>query len=161
MAKNYLHISAVGQLTPTACWAACLKWWLISTRSIKKTQTSILKKYDYLTDDAGRMTYDGMECLIVDNNMYIENHANATSFTSDVVKGLLKFGPIFTAFTETSLQRSHVNIIYGIEGSGNAAKVSVMEPQAVEVDGWKWQGRHQKKSLSEFNRLGEVILGYN
>jgi len=27
MAKNYLHIPAVGQLDAMACWAACLKWW--------------------------------------------------------------------------------------------------------------------------------------
>jgi hypothetical protein len=158
--KNYLHIDPVGQLDPFACWAACLKWWLKAKRSISKSQRSIINKYEYLTNSDGTMTYDGIEWIIVDNNMYIENHARASTFTSDAVKKLLKFGPIFTAYTETSLQMSHVNVIYGITGSGNSAQVSVMEPQAVQKSDWSYKGKHLKKSLSEFNQLGEVILGH-
>lgn len=161
MAKNYLHIKAVGQLDPFSCWAACLKWWLKATRSIKKSQRSIINKYDHMTDQDGAITYDGVEWLIVDNNMYIENHKRASTFTSSVVRDLLRFGPIFTAYTDTILQMSHVNIIYDIEGSGNSARLSVMEPQAVQKADWSYQGKHEKKPLSQFNQLGEVILGYN
>ena len=67
--------------------------------------------------------------LIVDHNMYIEVHDRASTFTSKVVKDLLRFGPLYTAYTETSTGQRHVNVIHGITGSGGGAQLTVMEPQ--------------------------------
>jgi hypothetical protein len=80
MAKTYLHIPAVGQLDSMACWAACLKWWYRAAKSIYKSQTKLIAKYNYLADDYGAMQPSEIEQIIVDNNMYIEVHDNAGGF---------------------------------------------------------------------------------
>lgn len=160
MAKNYLHIPAVGQLDAMACWAACLKWWYKAAKSITKSQTKLIDKYNYLTDEYGAMQPSEIEQIIVDNNMYIEVHDNARDFTPEVVKQRLSYGPLYVAFTETSSHGRHVNVIYGISGTGSSARVSVMEPQARENPDLTWKGEHQIKFLSEFNTYGSVFYGY-
>lgn len=160
MAKNYLHIPAVGQLDAMACWAACLKWWFKAAKSIAKSQRKLIDKYNYLSDEYGAMQPSEIEQIIVDNNMYIEVHNNAGDFTAEVVRQRLSYGPLYVAFTEFSLGKKHVNVIYGITGSGSGARVSVMEPQVEELPDLTWRGEHQVKFLSEFNKTGSVYFGY-
>lgn len=160
MAKNYLHIPAVGQLDAMACWAACLKWWFRATKSINKSQRKLIDKYNYLTDEWGAMQPSEIEQIIVDNNMYIEVHDNAQDFTAEVVAQRLSYGPLYVAYTETSSQTKHVNVIYNITGTGSNARVSVMEPQVSENPDLTWRGAHQLKFLSEFNKVGSVHFGY-
>ncbi|MEZ5428511.1 MAG: papain-like cysteine protease family protein [Pyrinomonadaceae bacterium] len=161
MGSKYYAIPAEGQLDDMACWAACLKWWLKAVRSVNKTQRTIIDKYNYLTDDYGAMNESGIEWLIVDNDMYIEVFDRARDFTADVVRQRLSYGPLYVAYTETSSRKKHVNVIYGIQGSGNHAKVKVMEPQSQTNPDWTFTGAHKLKNLSDFNRLGSVYFGYN
>ena len=156
--KNYLHIPAIGQLDAMACWAACLKWWFKAAKSITKSQKKLIAKYNYLTDEYGGMQPSEIEQIIIDNNMYIEVHDNARDFTAAVVKDRLRFGPLYVAFTETSTQKKHVNVIHGITEDG--ARVTVMEPQVSENADLTWRGEHQVKFLSEFNVHGSVHFGY-
>lgn len=160
MAKNYLHIPAIGQLDAMACWAACLKWYLIAARSIKKSQRKLIDKYNYLTDEWGAMQPPEIEQIIVDCNMYIEVLNNPRDFTAEVVAQRLNYSPLFVAYTESSSQTRHVNVIYGIMDSGANARVRVMEPQARENPDLTWKGEHQVKFLSDFNKFGTVHFGY-
>jgi Papain-like cysteine protease AvrRpt2 len=160
MAKNYLHIPAIGQLDSMACWAACLKWYYKATRSITKSQKNLIGKYNYLTDEYGGMQPAEIEQIIVDNNMYIEVLDNARDFNASVVAQRLTYSPLYVAYTETSTQKKHVNVIYKLIGTGSNARVSVMEPQAVENSDLTWRGAHQVKFLSDFNQFGSVHFGY-
>jgi hypothetical protein len=155
-----LSIPPVGQLDPYSCWAACLKFWYKAAKAISKKQSSLIAKYNYLTDEYGGMQPEDMDLLIVENNMYIEVHDNARDFTAEVVKDRLKFGPLFVAYTETASRKNHVNVIYGISGSGAGAQVRVMEPQKSENADLTFRGAHQVKNLSEFNVTGSVHFGY-
>jgi hypothetical protein len=160
MTKNYLHIPAIGQLDAMACWAACLKWYYKAARSITKSQRKLIDKYNYLTDEWGAMQPSEIEQIIVDCNMYIEVHDKASDFTAEVVAQRLSYSPLYVAYTESSSQTRHVNVIYGIMGAGANARVKVMEPQARENPDLTWTGEHQVKFLSEFNRFGSVHFGY-
>ncbi|NNE98997.1 MAG: hypothetical protein HKN25_08245 [Pyrinomonadaceae bacterium] len=100
--------------------------------------------------------------LIVDHDMYIEVHDRPSTFTSSVVKDLLKFGPLYTAYTEKSSKERHVNVIHAISGSGSGAQLTVMEPQFdLNKSMTRFVGKHIKKPLSEFNTFGKVFLGYD
>lgn len=156
----YSHIPAVGQLDSMACWAACLKWYLKATRSVTKSQRSIIDKYIGLTDSWGAMQPDEIVQIIVDNDMYIEVHDRASDFTAQVVAQRLTYSPLYVAYTESSTQTRHVNIIYSLVDSGSNPRVKVMEPQFKENADLTWKGAHQIKPLSEFNRFGTVYFGY-
>lgn len=160
MAKMYSHIPAVGQLDAMACWAACMKWYLKAVRSVNKTQRSIIDKYIGLTDEYGAMQPDEIIQVIVDNDMYIEVHDRASDFTAQVVAQRLTYSPLYVAYTESSTQTKHVNIIYSLIDSGSNPRVRVMEPQFKVNDDLSWRGAHQIKPLSEFNRFGSVYFGY-
>lgn len=159
MAKNYLHIKAVGQLDNMACWAACLKWWYKAAKSITKSQKKLIAEYNYLTDEYGAMGDQAMEQLISLNKMKKEVFRPASNFTPDALWKHLKKGPVFVAFTETKFQTKHVNVVYDISGPYSAVILSVMEPQARENADLSYQGEHTVKSMSEFNRHGTVIIG--
>jgi hypothetical protein len=156
--KNYRHISPVGQVDDKACWAACLKWWLKAARSINKSQTGLINKYNHLTDEWGALDYPEMEFIITDNGMTKEVFQSASQFTPDALWRHLSKGPVYVAFTETSYNMKHVNVIYDMVGISNVT-VSVMEPQAEELPNLKYKGEHTIKRLSEFNQLGKVIVG--
>lgn len=159
MAKNYLHIPAIGQLDNTACWAASLKWWYRATKSVYKSQKQLIGKYNYLTDEFGGMSIQGMERLIELNNMTKQVFRQASQFTPDALWEHLKKGPVFVAFTETAFNMQHVNVVWDLAGVSNVT-VKVMEPQATEsADKLTYRGEHQIKNFSEFNQLGTVIVG--
>lgn len=161
MATNYLHIPAVGQLDEYACWAACLKWWYKAAKNLKKSQTKLIGKYNYLTDDFGAMSDDAIEFVIVDNDMYPHSLSNASAFTAAELASMLRFGPVYCAYTETSTQKKHCNVIYELLDAGsNAPRVRVMEPQHIQNDDLTYRGEHQLKPLSDFNRFGSVYCGY-
>jgi Papain-like cysteine protease AvrRpt2 len=157
---KYLKIPAIGQLDAMACWAACLKWWFRAAKHITKSQRKLIDKYNYLSDEYGGMQIPEIEQIIVDCNMYIEVHDNPRDFTAEVVAQRLSYGPLYVAYTETSSQKKHVNVIYAVSGTGASARVSVMEPQVTENADLTWKGAHQTKFLSEFNQHGSVHFGY-
>lgn len=159
MAKNYLYISAIGQLDNMACWAACLKWWYKAAKSITKSQRKIIDKYNYLTDEYGAMDESGIERLIELNKMKKRVFEQATKFTGNALWEYLKNGPVYVAFTETRYDSRHVNVIYDIFGTVANPQVWVMEPQARENPDLTYEGEHTIKPLSEFNRRGKVIIG--
>lgn len=158
--EDYRHVEAIGQLDAMSCWAACLKWWYKAAKCIVKSQRKLIDKYNYLTDEWGAMQQPELEQIIVDNNMYIEVFESASSFTADVVRDRLRFGPLYIAFTETSTQKRHVNVIHGVKDSGANPRVVVMEPQVSENADLTWRGEHQLKFLSEFNVTGTIVFGY-
>ncbi len=161
MSSKYLAVPAEGQVDNTSCWAACLKWWLKAVRSIDKAQSSIIDDYNYLTDEYYAMGEDAMQWIILDNNMFCDTYDHAKSVTADVIKQNLANGPIYIAYRETKSRKNHVNVIYDIEGSGKHARVRVMEPQVSENPDMTYSGAHQLKSISEFNRIGKIMMGYN
>ena len=158
MAKNYLHIPAVGQRDDKACWAACLKWWYKAARNISKSQKKLIDKYNYLTDEYGAMDEQGMERLIELNKMKKHVFTMASLFTPEALWEHLKKGPVFVAFTESQYMMKHVNVIYDMAGISNVT-VSVMEPQASENADLTYNGEHTIKRLTEFNQFGMVIVG--
>ncbi len=159
MAKNYLHIPAVGQLDDKACWAASLKWWFRATKSVYKSQKQLIGKYNYLTDEFGAMSISGIESLIDLNKMTKQVFWQASQFTPDALWQHLQKGPVFVAFTETAFNMRHVNVIWDLAGVSNVT-VKVMEPQAeTKADNLTYRGEHQIKKFSEFNQFGTVIVG--
>lgn len=158
MAKNYLHIPAVGQLDDKACWAACLKWWYRATKSVTKSQRKLIDKYNYLTDEWGAMGYASMERLIERNHMTKEVFHNASQFTPDALWKHLKKGPVFVAFTETQYAMKHVNVVYDMAGISSVS-LYVMEPQAFEKPDLSYAGEHTIKNINQFNQMGSVIVG--
>lgn len=159
MAKNYLHVPAIGQLDPYACWAACLKWWYKATKTITKSQRKLIDKYNHLSDEFGAMGTDAIEFIIVDNGMYPFTPSRASDLTVSELQKMLGWGPVYIAYTETSSRKKHVNVIYELLGSESLPMVRVMEPQAVQNADWSYKGLHQIKRLSEFNRLDTVYCG--
>lgn len=161
MATNYLHIPAVGQLDEYACWAACLKWWYKAVKNLKKSQKNLIAKYNYLTDDYGAMSDDAVQYVIVDNDMYPHMLDSATRFTSAELAGILRWGPVFVAYTESSTQKKHCNVIYELlDGNSGAPRVRVMEPQHIQKADLTYKGQHQLKPLADFNRFGSVYCGH-
>ncbi len=106
------------------------------------------------------MQISEIEQITIDNNMYIEVFNIGRDFTAEVVAQRLSYGPLYVAYMESSSQKRHVKVIYGIMGSGANARVSVVEPQASENADLTWRGEHQLKVLSEFNRFCSVHFGY-
>jgi hypothetical protein len=161
MASKYRYISAVGQINDMACWAASLKWWYKAVLSITPSQTKLWDRYKGMRDSFGGMPDHSMQHIINENAMTTIPYSNATWFTAAEVENLLYFGPIFTAYTESGTWKKHVNVIYELIGSGEYAEVMAMEPQAASGSGGAWIGKHQRKTLSDFNMLGSVYAGVN
>lgn len=161
MSARYLAIPAEGQLDNTSCWAACMKWWLKAVRSVDQTQSSIIDKYNHLTDDYFAMSDDAIQWVIIDNDMYIETYDRARDLTAEIIRQNLSYGPVYIAYTETSSRKKHVNVIYDVIGTGRNPRVKVMEPQVNANADWTFTGAHQIKHLSDFNRIGSVFMGYN
>lgn len=163
MAK-YRSISAVGQINNMACWAASLKWWYKSAMAINASQTKLYDRYKHLATQQNGMTDAGIKHLIGENGMELLAYSNAAEFTWERVKGLLEYGPIYTAYTETQAEKNgsfkrHVAVIYEINGDGPWADVRVMEPQFSEAGGGKFNGKHIIRSLSNYNMNGSVWAG--
>ena len=159
MASKYRYMSAVGQINDMACWAASLKWWYKAVMSITPSQTKLWDRYKGMRDAYGGMPDAAIQHIIGENAMVTVPYTSATSFTAAEVQTLLYFGPIFTAYTESGTHKKHVNVIYELIGSGEWAEVRAMEPQAEKGSGSAWIGKHQRKSLSDFNMLGTVYAG--
>lgn len=160
MAKNYRYVSAVGQINQMACWAASLKWWYRAAMSINPSQQKLYDLYKHLATQQGGMTDAGIRHVISQNGMELLEYDDAAEFTWDRVKGLLEYGPIYTAYTDTSRERKrHVNVIYEIIGDGPWAEVRAMEPQYSPAGEGKYVGKHVKRSLSEYNTFEAVFAG--
>ena len=165
--KNYLHIPAIGQKDPTLCWAASLSWWMKAAKSINIAQTTLRDRHFRIWNDDGTMFDQAIMDLIRDKRygMTFDRFANATQFTADALQQHLDYGPVYVAFTETSTQSKHVNVIFGLSGTGNSAYVAVMEPQSdtiLDDTGFatgEFIGKHEAKKLSEFNTMGSVYVG--
>jgi len=157
--KNYLNYEPVGQLDPYACWAACLKWWYWAAKSVKKSQRKLIDKYNHLSDEYGAMDNSAIEFIIVDNDMYPWTPARASELTFGELQKMLGWGPVFIAYTETSTNKKHVNVMYELLGNESNAMVRVMEPQAVDNGDWTYTGLHMIKRLSEFNARDTVFCG--
>lgn len=160
MAKNYRYVSAIGQINEMACWAACMTWWYKAIHGYTPSQQKLWDRYKHLELPAGGMSDAGMIHMIRENGMLCETYPNASSFTVPVIKERLKYSPVYTAYREAGTGKKHVNVIYGASGESSWAEVRVMEPQAeLTGDGVSYKGRHEKKSLSDFNLIGTVFIG--
>ncbi|MEP6900540.1 MAG: papain-like cysteine protease family protein [Actinomycetota bacterium] len=159
MDSFYRLFPAEGQLDPSACWAACLRWWLFASKSIAKPQEDILSSYD--CEDDGTVSEKTIRDIINDPQwgMTKEVFHSATKFTSAALRKHLDYGPVYVGYTETKTRKKHVNIIYDLEVTNGVTRVGVMEPQARELADWTFAGEHQVKSLHDFNRLGAVYVG--
>jgi len=161
MDNYYLYklFPAEGQVDPNACWAACLRWWMYATKSILRDQYDILSLYD--CNDDGTISEKVIKQIINDPQwgMKMEKPMAANKFTASVLKKLLKNGPVYVGFTETSKKKKHVNIIYDMETINGKTRVAVMEPQAIEKEDYSYDGEHQMKSLREFSVFGTVYCG--
>lgn len=159
MSNKYRYVDAVGQINSMACWAASLKWWYKAMLSINASQTALWNRYQSMQSPQGGMTDAAIKHIIGENAMTCVEFTNASTFTVDNVKGLLECGPLYVAYTESGTQKKHVNVIYGVSGSGPWADVLAMEPQATAKNDGSFRGKHEKKSLSDFNILGTVYCG--
>lgn len=161
MDNYYLYklFPAEGQLDPSACWAACLRWWMYATQSVLRDQQEILALYD-CNDDG---TIDKKVILQIINDpqwrMKQEKPIAAGSFTASKLKKMLAKGPVYVGYTETATKKKHVNIIYDMETVNGKTNVAVMEPQARETPDGGYEGEHKIKSLREFSVFGTVYCG--
>lgn len=167
MGKNYMHIPAVGQIDPTLCWAACLSWWLKAAKNRKIDQSVLRDRHYQLWDDDGTMSNQGMTNLICDSryNMTFDRYMIASQLTPNALQEHLDYGPVYIAYTETSTQKQHVNVIWFMSGTGNNRDLAVMEPEFQAInDGnglpsGRFVGKHMKKNLNQFNQSGSVFIG--
>jgi len=161
MDNYYLYklFPAEGQVDPSACWAACLRWWMYATKSVLRDQYDILSLYD--CNDDGTISHKVITQIINDPQwgMTAEKPVAAGGFTASKLKKLLEHGPVYVGYTETSTKKKHVNIIYDMETVNGKTRVAVMEPQAVEKEDFTYEGAHQMKSLREFSIFGMVYAG--
>lgn len=145
-----------------ACWAASLKWWYKADLSITPSQNALWKRYKNLRDNKGGMTESGIEYIMGENAMKSFVYHNPADFNATRVASLLETGPIYVAFTEPGPdQKKHVNVIYELIGDGPWAEVMAMEPQAIDNGDGTWSGRHQRRSLSDYNSVGKTFAGVN
>lgn len=159
MGTKYSQFSAVGQINDMACWAASLKWWYKAVKSISASQTKLWDRYKGMRDSHGGIPDAAMQHIINENGMVMIPFSDARNFTAAELGDLLWFGPVYVAYTESGTHKRHVNVIYELLGSDAWAEVRVMEPQATKKSGSGWIGKHQKKSLSDFNMIGSVYAG--
>lgn len=161
MDNYYLYklFPAEGQIDPSACWAACLRWWMYATQSILKNQQDILATYD--SNDDGTIDKKVMMQIINDPQwgMTQEKPLAAGGFTASKLQKLLSYGPVYVGYTETSTKKKHVNIIYDMETINGKTRVAVMEPQARENAIGEYDGEHQIKNLRDFSIFGTVYCG--
>jgi len=157
--SKYRYISAVGQINGMACWAASLKWWYKAAMSISASQQLLWDRYSAKATQQGGLPDSDMKFLINENGMKLISFPVASTFTAENVSNLLAVGPVFTAYTELSTGKRHVNVIYEMTDTEFYTELKVMEPQATSLGGGKWGGKHEKKSLTEFNTNGSVWTG--
>lgn len=163
----YSNTPAIGQIDPTLCWAACLSWWMKAVKRIEVKQTTLRDRHYKMWDDDGTLSDQAMMKLIRNKRygMTFDSFINATTFTAESLQEHLDYSPVYVAYTETSSQTKHVNVIYGLTGTGGSAQVSVMEPQDSPIlddtgfDSGEYNGKHTTKPLSEFNTFGSVYVG--
>ena len=167
MAKDYLHIPAIGQKDPTLCWAASLSWWLKAAKSRNLSQETLRDRHFQMWNDDGTMSNQAMMDLIRDNRYGMKFHqfSNATTLTSAKLQEHLNTGPVYIAFTEASSLKKHVNVIFGMRDMDGTAWVAAMEPQSqAQMDEFnfpsgEYNGKHEAKKLSEFNTIGTIYIG--
>lgn len=160
MGSRYRYVGAVGQINEMACWAASMKWWYKAVLSITPSQTKLWDRYKGMRDSFGGMPDYAMEHIIGENAMVVFKYSNPASFDASEVKSLLRYGPLYVAYTESGTHKKHVNVMYEIDGETAWANVRVMEPQArLNSDGVSYSGKHESKSISDFNMLGTVYVG--
>ncbi len=159
MARDYTKVSPVGQINDKACWAASLKWWYKAVKALSTSQTKLWNRYKHLRSTDGGMPDSPMQHIINANEMIVIPFSNAETFTPEELQQLLWFGPVYTAYTESGTHKKHVNVIYGLTSTDPWAEVLVMEPQAKKGSGSGWIGKHQRKSISDFNMIGSVYAG--
>lgn len=162
MSNIYKKYPAVGQYDENSCWAACLEWWNRSMNLVSMTQEDVFNDYMLLRGDGGSLSMNGIIQIIEDPRWSMKWYAYYAghAFTADRVKSLLASGPIYVGYWSNKLQSNHVNVIYGVSGSGSHATVNVMEPHAVPIAGDDpgYYGRHKVRKLSLYT-TGEVHVG--
>lgn len=158
MDNHYIYLPAEGQLDASACWAACLRWWLFATQSISKPQEDILSSYD--SNDDGTVSEKTIKLIISDPQWGMTKKIlPASKFKSSVLKKHLQYGPVYVGYTETGTYKKHVNVIYDLDSENGVTRVGCMEPQATMKEDTTYEGEHRIKSLREFNRVGTVYIG--
>lgn len=164
MAKEYKNIPPVKQLESTSCWAACMKWWYLAAKNIKKSQTSLINRYQFLANEDGRMSESGMQSFLTHEHLNVEK-AGKNYFILRFVKAHLAFSPIMAAYYEAN-GSMHVNVIYEVaqeELLNMNSKLGVMEPQklitAADGNQYDWEAIHTTKTLGDFTWYGPVLLG--
>lgn len=164
---NYLNIPAVGQIDPTLCWAASMKWWLKAVWKVSIKQSKLRDRHYMIWDDDGTMSDTAIQSLINDARygMKLHTYSTASSLTIADLQTHLSKSPVYIAYTETSSMKKHVNVLYEVVGSGATARVAAMEPQSSAIpddtgnDSGVYIGKHETKFLSDFNSFGSIYLG--
>lgn len=176
MAGKYASIPAVGQMDPTACWAACLSWWLKAVQNTIKSQQEIFSLF-VGQGEKQICSSDGQIYPEILREKLGKNYPLFKMLTHDVIPAKLadwleQGDAVMIGFT-TSGGTGHMNVIYDFDPK--ASTVQAMEPWFPDLkttrsggaifldDGAKFTGTHASRNLKYYTPLtsGYLFIGCN
>lgn len=172
--KNYRAIPAKGQYDPTACWMACLSWWMRAAYDKRLSQLDIMGMMGAVWTSNGTINPAALKSGIEANNSIFKMKIE-TIFPGSLEYWASGDNPTIIAFT-TPGGTGHMNVLYNLDSE--TKKIGAMEPwypenlqivfEAGEIpyvaDGKKFTGMHVKRPLSYYqtplNGLTGLFIGY-
>ena len=175
MAKNYKGIPAIGQFDPTACWMACLSWWLKAAHDKKLRQLDIMGLFGPVWTADGTIDPTALKDGIIKNNSIFKMNVES------IFPGSLEYWasgdkPTLIGF-KTPGGMGHMNVLYNFKKE--TGKIGAMEPwypenlQIVQdtpgdlpyvADGKRFTGMHVNRPLSYYhtplNGSTGLFIGY-
>lgn len=168
MAKNYKAIAPKGQIDPTACWMACLSWWLKAAHNKSQSQIDIMGSFGAIWSSDG--TIDATKLI----DGVRRNNATFKMYTEEIYPGSLEYWvdgsfPFLIGFKRPG-GFGHMNVIHSFNSATKT--VEAMEPWYPEnltiidepgeipyIEGnKKFTGKHVKRQLSYY---GTALPGSN
>ena len=158
--KNLKSIPAQGQIDPTACWMACLSWWLKAAHNTDMRQIDIMGLFGAVWSANGTIDPAALKTVIEKNNAIFKMKIE-TIFPASLAYYAGGDSPTIIAF-QTPGGTGHMNVLYDV--TKDYKEIYAMEPWYPEnldvvhepgqvpyvSDGKKFTGMHFKRALSYY-----------
>lgn len=157
--KNYKSINPIGQIDPTACWMACLCWWLKAARNQNKRQLDIISLFGPIWSNEGTIDAEKLKSEVIKHNAIFKMNIQEI-FPNNLEHWADGSLPLLIGF-RTPGGTGHMNVIHGF--NKETRMVEAMEPwfpnlpieendgNPYVLDNAKFTGKHVERNFSYYN----------
>jgi hypothetical protein len=159
MSKDYTKINPVGQLDKSACWAACLSWWLEAVGGGRPllSQNDLIEEFDKHCGADGSMPIGFLRDVVARDSRFKISTAFYTA-SHFISRGFpISDTPVIIIYKPPVIEKIHFNVIF--DKIGNT--VNCMEPYHPigALDGKK-TGKFERRPNSYFINSEEIGLAW-